>query len=131
MNGKYHFIIMEYHTYMYTFVSAIVYLDIYTLFLHSCTFEISLQHHLGGTKSVTQDEKMQFICEICNKSFNKPSDHFRHIQIHDPNRPRVPCRHCSKTFTRYKSVGKHVNECIYVQLQFKSHYYVYFSTKST
>ena len=50
----------------------------------------------------------EFKCTICNKSFDRPYRLTRHLEIHDPNRPRIPCSYCSKTFTRKDSLESHI-----------------------
>ena len=50
----------------------------------------------------------EFKCTICNKAFDRPYRLTRHLEIHDPNRPRIPCNYCSKTFTRKDSLESHI-----------------------
>ena len=50
----------------------------------------------------------EFKCTVCNKAFDRPYRLTRHLEIHDPNRPRIPCNYCSKTFTRKDSLESHI-----------------------
>lgn len=50
----------------------------------------------------------EFRCTVCNKAFDRPYRLTRHLEIHDPNRPRIPCNYCSKTFTRKDSLESHI-----------------------
>lgn len=50
----------------------------------------------------------EFKCTVCDKSFDRPYRLTRHLEIHDPNRPRMPCNYCTKTFTRKDSLESHV-----------------------
>lgn len=50
----------------------------------------------------------EFKCTVCNKSFDRPYRLTRHLEIHDPNRPRIPCNYCSKSFTRKDSLESHI-----------------------
>ncbi len=50
----------------------------------------------------------EFKCTVCSKAFDRPYRLTRHLEIHDPNRPRIPCNYCSKTFTRKDSLESHI-----------------------
>ena len=65
-------------------------------------FKTLLDVHKGG-----QSEK-KFTCVVCNKHFNRANKLVRHMQIHDPERPRVECKHCNRSFTRYDTMYYHM-----------------------
>lgn len=50
----------------------------------------------------------EYKCTVCDKAFDRPYRLTRHLEIHDPNRPRIPCNYCTKTFTRKDSLESHV-----------------------
>ena len=50
----------------------------------------------------------EFRCTVCDKPFDRPYRLTRHLEIHDPNRPRMPCSFCNKTFTRKDSMESHI-----------------------
>ena len=50
----------------------------------------------------------EFKCTICDKCFDRPYRLTRHLEIHDPNRPRIPCSYCNKNFTRKDSLESHI-----------------------
>lgn len=50
----------------------------------------------------------EYKCTVCNKAFDRPYRLTRHLEIHDPNRPRIPCNYCSKSFTRKDSLESHI-----------------------
>ena len=50
----------------------------------------------------------EYKCTICNKAFDRPYRLTRHLEIHDPNRPRIPCNYCTKAFTRKDSLESHI-----------------------
>lgn len=50
----------------------------------------------------------EYKCSVCNKAFDRPYRLTRHLEIHDPNRPRLPCSYCSKSFTRKDSLESHI-----------------------
>ena len=50
----------------------------------------------------------EFRCTVCDKPFDRPYRLTRHLEIHDPNRPRLPCSFCNKTFTRKDSMESHI-----------------------
>ena len=52
--------------------------------------------------------KQVYTCTICNKSFDRPYRLTRHLNIHDPNRPRVSCHICTRSFTRFDTLENHV-----------------------
>jgi hypothetical protein len=52
--------------------------------------------------------KRVYACTICNKVFDRPYRLTRHIQIHDPNRPRVTCQVCDRSFTRHDTLESHM-----------------------
>jgi DNA-directed RNA polymerase subunit RPC12/RpoP len=53
-------------------------------------------------------EDRSYTCVVCNKHFNRPNKLVRHMQIHDPDRPRVECNYCSRSFTRYDTMYYHI-----------------------
>ena len=57
--------------------------------------------------SLTPMEK-SYLCVVCNKNFNRPNKLVRHMQIHDPDRPRVDCNYCNRSFTRYDTMYYHI-----------------------
>ena len=59
-------------------------------------------------KGVEDSEKRVYTCTICNKVFDRPYRLTRHIQIHDPNRPRVSCQVCDRSFTRFDTLENHM-----------------------
>ncbi len=52
--------------------------------------------------------KERFACLVCSKIFDRPYRLQRHMQIHDPNRPRVSCHICDRSFTRYDTLEGHI-----------------------
>ena len=50
----------------------------------------------------------RYNCTVCSKSFDRPYRLQRHIQIHNPNRPRVQCQFCDRSFTRIDTLENHV-----------------------
>nr|XP_023026544.1 zinc finger protein 70-like isoform X1 [Leptinotarsa decemlineata] len=53
-------------------------------------------------------EKKQFICEFCNKQFQKNSHLERHIRIHTGERP-YKCKMCDKTFIQDGDLKRHIS----------------------
>ena len=49
-----------------------------------------------------------YTCITCNKMFDRPYRLQRHMLIHDPNRPRVNCQLCDRSFTRADSLENHI-----------------------
>lgn len=52
--------------------------------------------------------KRRFVCHLCKKSFDRQYRLKRHLQVHNPNRPKIKCDLCSKSFTRQDSLEAHV-----------------------
>lgn len=50
----------------------------------------------------------EYKCTVCNRAFDRPYRLTRHLEIHDPNRPRIPCNYCTKSFTRKDSLESHI-----------------------
>ena len=50
----------------------------------------------------------RYNCTICSKTFDRPYRLQRHLQIHNPNRPRVQCQFCDRSFTRIDTLENHV-----------------------
>lgn len=71
-----------------------------------------------SNKILTDDNKMksgsQFICTSCSKVFDRPYRLQRHMQIHNPNRPRVACHICDRTFTRFDTLENHM-KCLHTE----------------
>jgi uncharacterized Zn-finger protein len=61
--------------------------------------------HKGSTDGNSFKE---YKCIICNKAFDRPYRLTRHLEIHDPNRPRIRCDYCNKSFTRKDSLDSHI-----------------------
>ena len=59
---------------------------------------------------ITVDDSMKrrFVCHLCNKSFDRQYRLKRHLQVHNPNRPKIRCDLCTKSFTRQDSLDAHV-----------------------
>ena len=57
---------------------------------------------------IVDDSKKQYICHLCNKSFDRQYRLKRHLQVHNPNRPKIKCDLCTKSFTRQDSLESHV-----------------------
>lgn len=63
----------------------------------------------GQDKIVLGDaDKRIYTCSVCNKVFDRPYRLTRHLQIHDPNRPRVTCQVCDRSFTRLDTLENHI-----------------------
>ena len=58
--------------------------------------------------SVEGAMKHVYTCTICNKVFDRPYRLTRHLNIHDPNRPRVSCQICDRSFTRLDTLENHI-----------------------
>eukprot|EP00731_Ephydatia_muelleri_P021415 Em0014g6a len=69
-------------------------------------------------QSLNDDSKIkpgsQFICTSCSKVFDRPYRLQRHMQIHNPNRPRVSCDICDRTFTRLDTLENHM-KCLHTE----------------
>ena len=67
---------------------------------------------------LTDDSKVkpgsQFVCTNCAKVFDRPYRLQRHMQIHNPNRPRVSCHICDRTFTRLDTLENHM-KCLHAE----------------
>ena len=81
--------------------------------------ESSLEQLGGASESVKESEggsrvnfdpsmKQVYTCDVCGKVFDRPYRLARHIDIHNPNRPRVSCQICDRTFTRFDTLENHV-----------------------
>lgn len=68
----------------------------------------------GGAdqKEEDGDKDKTFTCSFCDKSFDRPYRLQRHMQIHNPNRPRVSCQICDRSFTRLDTLQNHMR-CIH------------------
>ena len=62
----------------------------------------------GGQASMECSMKHVYTCTICSKTFDRPYRLTRHLNIHDPNRPRVTCHICDRSFTRFDTLENHV-----------------------
>ncbi len=54
----------------------------------------------------------RYTCPTCNKIFDRPYRLQRHLQIHNPNRPKVSCQLCDKVFTRTDTLENHM-KCLH------------------
>lgn len=54
----------------------------------------------------------KYMCTTCNKTFDRPYRLQRHIQVHNPNRPKVSCHLCDKSFTRVDTLENHM-KCLH------------------
>ena len=54
----------------------------------------------------------KYICNTCSKTFDRPYRLQRHLQIHNPNRPKVSCHLCDKAFTRLDTLENHM-KCLH------------------
>lgn len=88
----------------------------------------------GGGGDIIELANGEYTCPVCGKCFKRPYRLQRHLQIHDPNRPRVQCHICDRSFTRTDTLENHIKclhseekpfECMYENC-FKS-----FATQST
>ena len=62
----------------------------------------------SGEGILNSTMKQVYTCTICNKVFDRPYRLTRHLNVHDPNRPRVSCHVCERTFTRLDTLENHV-----------------------
>ena len=62
----------------------------------------------GGQANMETSMKHVYTCTICSKTFDRPYRLTRHLNIHDPNRPRVTCHICDRSFTRFDTLENHV-----------------------
>ena len=67
--------------------------------------EVSEKGEFGGEET---EGRRIYTCTICNKVFDRPYRLQRHMQIHDPNRPRVSCQICDRSFTRLDTLENHM-----------------------
>ena len=63
---------------------------------------------IGSRNVNTPSAKQVYTCTICNKVFDRPYRLTRHLHIHDPNRPRVSCQICDRSFTRFDTLENHM-----------------------
>jgi len=69
----------------------------------------SLEYDNQNSSIVLDDShKRLFVCYLCKKSFDRQYRLKRHLQVHNPNRPKIKCDLCTKTFTRHDSLEAHV-----------------------
>lgn len=54
----------------------------------------------------------KFSCPTCHKTFDRQYRLQRHLQIHNPNRPKVNCPMCDKYFTRMDTLENHI-KCLH------------------
>ena len=54
----------------------------------------------------------KYVCPTCSKPFDRPYRLQRHLQIHNPNRPKVTCQLCDKSFTRVDTLENHM-KCLH------------------
>lgn len=59
-----------------------------------------------------QNEADKYVCPTCSKTFDRPYRLQRHLQIHNPNRPKVNCHLCDKSFTRVDTLENHM-KCLH------------------
>lgn len=57
---------------------------------------------------VDETLKRRFVCHLCKKSFDRQYRLKRHLQVHNPNRPKIRCELCTKSFTRQDSLEAHM-----------------------
>lgn len=62
----------------------------------------------AGTSANNSSVFREFRCTVCDKTFDRPYRLTRHLEIHDPNRPRMQCSFCNKTYTRKDSMESHI-----------------------
>ena len=65
-----------------------------------------------ATPQVEGGESEKYECPTCGKVFDRPYRYQRHLQIHNPNRPKVSCQLCNKTFTRMDTLENHM-KCLH------------------
>lgn len=61
-----------------------------------------------ATIVIDETLKRRFVCHLCKKSFDRQYRLKRHLQVHNPNRPKIRCELCSKSFTRQDSLEAHI-----------------------
>jgi len=61
----------------------------------------------GGSASCDNGDARRFVCELCNKRFNRPSHMQRHSVTHTGLKQHE-CEHCQKRFTQISSLKYHV-----------------------
>ena len=80
---------------------------------HQGLLEGAIATEAATNENAQNDKKAKsYVCSICNKTFDRPYRLQRHIQIHDPNRPRVTCQICDRSFTRYDTLENHM-KCLH------------------
>lgn len=55
--------------------------------------------------------KKVFICEECERSFNRKSNFVRHYRVHQSKVQRVVCTICSKTYANVSNLKAHFLDC--------------------
>ena len=71
--------------------------------------EVGKVEEEGTVRYVNFDPTVKvYTCTICGKVFDRPYRLLRHVNIHDPNRPRVSCHLCERTFTRFDTLENHI-----------------------
>ena len=58
------------------------------------------------------EQSGKYVCPTCGKPFDRPYRLQRHLQIHNPNRPKVSCHLCDKSFTRVDTLENHM-KCLH------------------
>lgn len=71
---------------------------------------------------MTTGGKQVYTCDICKKVFDRPYRLTRHLNIHDPNRPRVSCELCDRSFTRTDTLDNHMKTSHSDERPFKCQY---------
>ena len=74
------------------------------------SFDLSSSLEYDSQSAIVLDDclKRLYVCYLCKKSFDRQYRLKRHLQVHNPNRPKIKCELCSKTFTRHDSLEAHV-----------------------
>jgi len=54
------------------------------------------------------ENKKQFVCDICNKGFNRKNTLFTHKKFHDRDSLPFPCPHCNMRFHAKGNLIKHI-----------------------
>lgn len=72
------------------------------------TLDASVGEEGGLDSSTGRKKDRTYTCVVCSKSFDRPYRLQRHMQIHNPNRPRVVCQICDRQFTRTDTLENHM-----------------------